>query len=266
MTKREDEHAAPSQLGVQEGTGPEAVVTISPEVASWMQDQGLSNLFARVDGRTALHVAACQAERQPEMAAMIPKLINAVRSQNAELCDSWLNARVEGNPEGRQEGWNCLHLLANNPVRGNSCKADAIRALCSARAHLEATRGQGMTPLLMAAGTAHSQAIQALLEYRADVKARSDKGVTALDLCWHNQECAQFLQECGAVKGAGPTGEGRRPPQLSGGRGVRRAASPGGRSMGELWGEVGGGMGEVRWGQGVGRGTGARNGGGVRYG
>ena len=108
-----------------------------------------------------------------------------------------------------QEGWNALHLLANNYVHG---KAQAIDSLLTARASTEATRGADMTPLIMAAATGHGQAIDVLLRHGANVAHVSSRGTTALDACWHNQALAQSLRRRGAGRGAGVTGEGRRQP------------------------------------------------------
>ena len=118
-----------------------------------------------------------------------------------------------------------MHLLVNNGAPG---KAEAIRSLLRARARPEAKRGEGMTPLLMAAATAHSQAIRALLDFHADLHAESTRGATALDMAWHNQRLRDDLQAIGARRGQGVTGAGRRPPRGSRGRGVRRAARRGG--------------------------------------
>ena len=73
------------------------------DVREWLTTNGFYDIFDRVDGRTALHLAAWQAEASPAAAAMIPKLLTAARSQNSEVFPDWLDSRVSGAPEGRQE-------------------------------------------------------------------------------------------------------------------------------------------------------------------
>ena len=112
-------------------------------------------------------------------------------------------------PRPLQEDWNCLHLLANNYA---PLKADAMRAVLQAGASIEATRGASMTPFLMACGTAHSQAIDVLIEHGANIMATSSDGTTALDMVWHNRSLAQDLHALHVPRGTGVTSKGRRPP------------------------------------------------------
>ena len=110
-----------------------------------------------------------------------------------------------------------------------------MRSLLWANAWIEAKRGDsGSTPLMMAAATGNAAVVEVLLEFRADVKAISSRGTTCLDMCWHNHALAEVLQRAGAVRGAGVTGDGRRPPQRS--VGGTCGVQPGVR--GEVRGEV----------------------------
>ena len=61
------------------------------------------DMFERVGGRTILHLTAWQADTSPDAAVMIPKLLTAARSQNSELFPEWLDLRVRGAPQRRQE-------------------------------------------------------------------------------------------------------------------------------------------------------------------
>ena len=112
-------------------------------------------------------------------------------------------------PRPPQEDWSCLHILVNNYAAG---KANAIEAVLEAAgASTEATRGASMTPFLMACGTAHSQAINVLIEHRANIMATSSEGTTALDMVWHNHWLAEKLQKLHVPRGEGVSGKGRRP-------------------------------------------------------
>ena len=122
--------------------------------------------------------------------------------------------------------------MANNSGEG---KADAMRSLLKAKAWIEAKRGDsGSTPLMMAAATGNGEGVKVLLELRADVKAVSSRGTTCLDMCWHNRALRMVLEQAGAVRGTGVTGDGRRPPQRS--VGGTCGVQPGVR--GEVRGEV----------------------------
>ena len=87
-----------------------------------------------------------------------------------------------------------------------------MRAVLQAGASIEATRGASMTPFLMACGTAHSQAIDVLIEHGANIMATSSDGTTALDMVWHNRSLAQDLHALHVPRGTGVTSKGRRPP------------------------------------------------------
>ena len=91
--------SAHSQAGHQDWAPP----VLPVDVQEWLSRNRFRDVFERVDGRTILHLTAWQADKSPAAAAMIPKLLTAARSQNSELFPEWLNLRVSGAPEGRQE-------------------------------------------------------------------------------------------------------------------------------------------------------------------
>ena len=122
--------------------------------------------------------------------------------------------------------------MANNSGEG---KADAMRSLLKAKAWIEAKRGDsGSTPLMMAAATGNRDGVKVLLEHGANIRAESSQGTTCLDMAWNNKGLAEILINAGAVRGAGVTGDGRRPPQRS--VGGTCGVQPGVR--GEVRGEV----------------------------
>ena len=101
--------SARSQAGRQDWAEPNISVqgagrpVLPVDVQEWLSRNRFRDIFEQVDGRTILHLTAWQADKSPAAAAMIPKLLTAARSQNSELFPEWLNLRVRGAPEGRQE-------------------------------------------------------------------------------------------------------------------------------------------------------------------
>ena len=90
-----------------------------------------------------------------------------------------------------------------------------------------------MTPLLLAAATAHGQACQVLIQTQVDVSAPSDAGTTAVDLAWNIVPLREILENAGAVRGTGVTGQGRRRPRAE--PGTVPMASEQRRQRGAQW-------------------------------
>ena len=157
-----------------------------------------------VDGKTLLHVACHLSERDENMPEMVVEILLAARSQMEDATfDAFVNGLAEG--EGYR-GWSALHLVCNNKAPG---RPDIIRYLVVAEADMEQRRGNGMTPLLAAASTAHSQACEVLAALGADLKAKTDEGVTARGLTWNNRTLNKWFEDRHVPVGERTTGSGR---------------------------------------------------------
>ena len=106
-------------------------------------------------------------------------------------------------------GWTPLHLLASNADKKN-VRPGMVRQLVDANADLEARRGRGMTPLLVAASTGNVSVAEQLLICGADPYAMNDEGTSAVDMAKVSHGALRrLLENVGVSDGSGVTGAGR---------------------------------------------------------
>jgi len=161
-------------------------------------------LAARDDrGRSPLHVAATRGDLRlcREMMKAEPELINALdQNKNTPIMDAALLGRslivrelIENGADviGKNaDCMNCLQLACVNEGAGNG---EVIEDLVKAGADVAAMCWQ-VTPLMAAADSGHSWALQALIDLGADPWQQNSSGFTALDYA-RDMESAQFLYD-----------------------------------------------------------------------
>jgi len=77
---------------------------------------------------------------------------------------------VEGRFGGKEDGWTCLMIAANNG------HLDICRLLIDKGAQVEAKNGGGWTPLHCSADRGHVEIVRLLCDHGADVEARTISG------------------------------------------------------------------------------------------
>ena len=111
--------------------------------------------------------------------------------------------------ERDHRGWCPLHLVAANKDEAG-VRPQMIRALVAARADLSAKRGEGMSPLLMAASTGHLEGCKALLELGADPWDKNNKGATVVVLSLKSSKVGKdYFHGFAVGKGSGSVKGGR---------------------------------------------------------
>jgi len=106
-------------------------------------------------------------------------------------------------------GWAPLHMVANGKCQ-HAIRAGMVTQLVGHNADVEAVRGQGMTPLMMACASGHIAAAHALMACGADPTTQNLEGTSCHDLARRNSRAmVRALEEVGSQQGKGATGSAR---------------------------------------------------------
>lgn len=174
--------AAPSDLRLINAVKSNDVKTVRSLLAQHVEVNA-----AEADGSTALHWAAQRnnleiadaliasgANAKAATRYSITPLFLAATNGNATLIEHLLKAGVDANSTAEQ-GQTALMTAALNG------SADSVRVLLMHGAAVNATEpGTGQTALMWAAAEGNSAAIDTMVEYNADIKAKTKTGFTAL--------------------------------------------------------------------------------------
>ena len=118
---------------------------------------------------------------------------------------------AEETPGGQPVGFTPLHLLCQGSDPFHA-RLEAIPLLIKAKAPLEKNNDKGATPLLLAAGSAFPDAVRALCNAKADINAANLKGKTAYDLAQATSRIVAIeIDRMGGVSGNPPP----QPPEMS---------------------------------------------------
>ena len=105
--------------------------------------------------------------------------------------------------------YGCVLAVIAQQAPGGDRFYQAIRAndvaglrKLAAEVGVNAEDASGMTPLMLAAAFGTREAVSALLDAGADVKAQSRSGVTALHVAWHDASVVRLLLDSGAAVNA----------------------------------------------------------------
>ena len=163
---------------------------------------GLAHLDSHnPEGWNILHLAAHATLKNPGMVPVIKELL-------AVLPTACL---AEETPGGQPVGFTPLHLLCQGSDPFHA-RLEAIPLLIEAKAPLEKNNDRGATPLLLAAGSAFPDAVRALCNAKADINAANVKGKTAYDLAQAtSRTVATEIARMGGVSGNPPP----QPPEMS---------------------------------------------------
>ena len=137
-----------------------AVSRDSIKVATLLIESGIDvNWVSEYDGETPLHQAA------------LPEMISLLMSHGANV-----NAKDK-------DGRTPLHKAVDNSARGwAGMSPETVAALIAHGADVNARSMSGETPLHVAARHGARELMAALIEAGANIRAKTDKGVTILDL------------------------------------------------------------------------------------
>mmetsp|Transcript_30167 Transcript_30167/g.82923 ORF Transcript_30167/g.82923 Transcript_30167/m.82923 type:complete len:370 (+) Transcript_30167:73-1182(+) len=184
------------------GTDPQELSQIAQDAIVKKEFAGM--LAARDDrGRSPLHVAASRGDLQlcREMIKAEPDLVNcADKQKNTPIMDAALIGRsmivkelIKHAAEVTRKNFDCMNALQLACVNEGAGNGEVIEDLVNAGADVSAMCWQ-VTPLMAAADSGHSWALQVLIDLGADPWQMNGSSFTALDYA-RDMETAQFLYD-----------------------------------------------------------------------
>jgi len=161
-------------------------------------------LAARDDrGRSPLHVAATRGDLRMcrEMMKAAPELVNALdKNRNTPIMDAALLGRsmivqelIQNGADVISKNADCMNALQLACVNEGAGNGEVIEDLVKAGADVAIMCWQ-VTPLMAAADSGHSWALQMLIDLGADPWQQNSSGFTALDYA-RDMESAQMLYD-----------------------------------------------------------------------
>ena len=189
-----------------------AGVRPSDELLGFMDEHGLEHLDSyNEEGWNLLHLAATATMKYPGMVPLMEEMLRFLPTEYL----------AEETLLGQPIGFTPLHLLCQG-VDPWQTRQEAIALLIAAKAPLEARNNNGATPLLLAAGSAFTDAVRVLWHAKADINAANFKGKTAFDLAkaTSRHACIDVLQ-MGGRSGHPPPQPPARPERGGAGRNHR---------------------------------------------
>jgi len=161
-------------------------------------------LVARDDrGRSPLHVAATRGDLRlcREMMKAEPELVNALdKNKNTPIMDAALLGRsmivkelIQNGADVIRKNADCMNALQLACVNEGAGNGEVIEDLVKAGADVANMCWQ-VTPLMAAADSGHSWALQMLIDLGADPWHQNSSGFTALDYA-RDMESAQMLYD-----------------------------------------------------------------------